>query len=122
MNVVDASAILAHLLDEPGGKSALAMFAGALVSSVNAGEVYTKFAKAGLAPEQTFRQLTRIGLTVVEASEHHARLAAALQDRSGLSLGDRFCIALGQAMGLPVLTADRIWERMALPVPVVLIR
>jgi PIN domain nuclease of toxin-antitoxin system len=122
MRVVDASAIMAHMLDEPGGAVALASFVGARVSSVNAAEVYTKFAKAGVAPDQTAGRLARMGLTVIEASEHHARLAAALQDRAGLSLGDRFCIALGQALGWPVLTADRIWGRMSLPVPVELIR
>jgi ribonuclease VapC len=122
VKVVDSSVVMAHMLDEPGGAVALASFVGARISSVNAAEVYSKFAKAGVGPDLTAGRLARMGLTVIDASEHHARLAAALQDRPGLSLGDRFCIALGQALGWPVLTADRIWGRMSLPVPVELIR
>jgi PIN domain nuclease of toxin-antitoxin system len=40
----------------------------------------------------------------------------------GLSLADRACLALAKQRGLPVLTADRIWQTLDLGVAVVLIR
>jgi len=39
-----------------------------------------------------------------------------------LSLGDRACLALGERLGLPVVTADRAWADLDLDVAVSLIR
>ncbi|MDQ3582536.1 MAG: hypothetical protein M3495_13440 [Pseudomonadota bacterium] len=36
----------------------------------------------------------------------------------GLSLSDRACLALGVRLGLPVLTTDREWQKLALSVQV----
>jgi hypothetical protein len=63
------------------------------------------------------------------AQVHHleplALLAASLVTSTkefGLSLGDRACLALAMSRGLPVLTTESRWERVALPVDVRLIR
>ena len=47
-----------------------------------------------------------------------------LTDRIGLSLGDRFCLALARRTGLAALTADRAWSEVAeaLGIAVTLIR
>jgi PIN domain nuclease of toxin-antitoxin system len=37
-------------------------------------------------------------------------------------LGDRACLALALRLGLPVMTADRIWGKVTLGVDVQLIR
>ena len=39
-----------------------------------------------------------------------------------LSLGDRACFALGVRLGLPVLTIDREWRKLALNVQVRAVR
>jgi ribonuclease VapC len=54
-----------------------------------------------------------------------ARLAASFyRHRSGLSLGDRVCLALARSLSAPPMTADRSWELWAdeLEVDVRLIR
>ena len=40
----------------------------------------------------------------------------------GLSLADRCCLALGMIRRLPVLTADRDWQRLTLDIEIILIR
>jgi len=40
----------------------------------------------------------------------------------GLSLGDRACLALEVRLGLPVLTADREWRKLALNVEIRVVR
>lgn len=40
----------------------------------------------------------------------------------GLSLADRACMALAVTLGLPLLTADRSWVEVDLPVEIRVIR
>ena len=47
---------------------------------------------------------------------------AELKRIKGLSLGDCFCIALGEAIREPLITADRQWATLDLAVPLELIR
>jgi ribonuclease VapC len=42
--------------------------------------------------------------------------------RTGVSLGDRFCLALARELSLPALTADRRWKDLGLGVEIQLIR
>ena len=52
-------------------------------------------------------------------------LAGRLRDDTrhlGLSLGDRFAVALARERSLPLVTADRHWERLEVGVRVILIR
>lgn len=53
-----------------------------------------------------------------------AGLMAVETSAAGLSLGDRFCLALARRMGAPALTADRPWSAVgaAVGVKVVQIR
>ncbi len=41
---------------------------------------------------------------------------------AGLSLGDRACLALAVQRDLPVMTADRVWAGLGLPIDIQLIR
>ncbi|MGH8567800.1 MAG: hypothetical protein ACREXU_07215 [Gammaproteobacteria bacterium] len=50
-----------------------------------------------------------------------ARLRSMSKDL-GLSLGNRACLALGVRLGLPVPTADREWQKLALSVEVRAVR
>lgn len=130
-SVLDASALLAWSLGEPGAARVTdALRNRAAVSAVNWTEFLTKAAEAGDAPETVAAELRKSGvlgrlLQVVvfdqTLSEEAARLRAATR-RAGLSLGDRACLALGRVLGLPVLTADRAWTGLQVGVTVERIR
>jgi PIN domain nuclease of toxin-antitoxin system len=128
--VLDASALLALLLDEPGGDVVgSAVEAGALISTVNYSEVLARLIRDGMAPAEAANVVTEAtggGLRVVPFSQSDAIRAAALRRpsrRLGLSLADRACLALAARLDRRALTADRGWTRLTIfGVPVTLIR
>jgi ribonuclease VapC len=124
--VLDASALLAFIWQEPGRQQvAEAIAEGAAVSTVNLSETVAKLTEANVA-EGVIR--TELELLELEATDFDAELAyragllCSLTRRVGLSLGDRACIALAQHLGLPVLTSDRAWQALQIGVPVRVIR
>lgn len=122
MMVLDSSAILAHVLDEPGGMVARSQFDDAAVSAVNIAEVIARLMRSGVPGADATRNLAAYELNVRPATRAQADMAGTLSVHRNLSLGDRFCIALAQELQLPILTADRVWADLDLPVPVELIR
>ena len=123
--VVDASALLAVLHDEPGAQEVEPYLDQAGLSTVNLAEVVQRSISRGVPSEGLREDLESLGLTTVAFTADDAVMSAELwrQTRSlGLSLGDRACLALGMRLGLPVLTADRTWAELGLDVDVTLIR
>ncbi|MEE4273431.1 MAG: type II toxin-antitoxin system VapC family toxin [Thermoanaerobaculales bacterium] len=122
--VLDASALLALLQDEPGGDRVLTSLPGALISSVNLSEVVAKLAELGM-PESDIRLALSLGLDVVPFDVALAFSAGALRPATrsmGLSLGDRACLALARSRSLPALTTDRAWRDIDINVEVEVIR
>lgn len=114
--VLDASALLALLWDEPGAAKVADAIAEARMSSVNYAEVVSHFIHAGMPADQVDAMLRPLPMTIVEADTALATLAGHLRAATadaGLSLGDRFCLALAQRDGLPALTADKQWRTIA---------
>lgn len=123
--IVDASALLALLNDEPGAEVVAQAIPGAAISAVNLAEVVAKLAEMGV-PEQDIRTaLGPLGLETVPFDEPTAYRTGLLRPqtrRLGLSLADQACLALGLARECPVLTADRTWQSLDLGLPIRAIR
>lgn len=114
--VLDASALIALLRDEPGAAKVAARLAEARMSSVNYAEVVSHFIRAGMPAEQVDAMLAPLPVVIVEADQALATIAGRLRAttaEAGLSLGDRFCLALARRDGLLALTADRQWRTIA---------
>ena len=123
--VLDASAVLAILNEEPGADIALARLDEAVMSAVNATEVATRLVDSGLAPTEAWEALALLDIPIRPFDAETARLAADLRlaTRSrGLSLGDRACLALAVLESGTAMTADRAWASLALPCPIMMIR
>lgn len=128
--VLDASALLAHLGDEPGAELvADTIAAGASISAVNLAEVLATAAARGVDPVALARQLTASGLLggalavedfITEDAVETARLRPVTRE-SGLSLGDRACLALARRRQAPAVTADAAWADLDLGVVVLVI-
>lgn len=120
MLVVDSSAIIAMLFEEPEGDAcarALAATSRRTISAANYVETGTVLA-GRLSPKQrgqavsdldTFLSTFRIDIAPVDAELAHAALTARLQfgkgfgSRGGLNFGDSFAYALAKSLAAPLL-------------------
>lgn len=112
MIVLDASAVLAYLVDEPGaGLVESALRDGACCSAGNWSEIMQKVLAAEGDWSMVTALLTSHDLVIEPVTRLDAEAAARRWRRGeGLSLGDRLCLALGARLGATVLTADRAWK------------
>ncbi|WP_260580744.1 type II toxin-antitoxin system VapC family toxin [Sphingopyxis sp. PET50] len=108
--VLDASAVLSVLLAENGADVVAEHLSAARLGSVNMSEILAKLMEYGLSMRDARRQIVRLELGIHDFDSDQAERSALLRQPTrhlGLSLGDRACLALGQQLGLPILTADR---------------
>ena len=113
--VLDASAVLTLLRDEPGGDVVAGYIGRAAISAVNLQEVVKEMVREGAALEAIRPVLDELGFDVRDHDADGAYAAAALYEQTkqyGRGLGDRTCMALGLTMGVPVLTTDREWRNV----------
>jgi PIN domain nuclease of toxin-antitoxin system len=124
--VLDASALLAILNQEPGAEALTPeLLSGASISTVNLAEVHSKLVSRGLSPDDAWEAALGPIREAVPFTAEHARLVGDLVAQTrplGLSLGDRACLALGVALRAPVYTADRSWKKLKVSARIHVIR
>jgi ribonuclease VapC len=123
--VVDASAVIALLVGEPFTRFDPSQVPNASISAVNLSEVLARLQEIGMPEREAAIAVARLNLRVIAFDEPQARAAARLRSltrHAGLSLGDRACLALGDRLRCPVITADRVWASLDVGVAIVVIR
>lgn len=108
--VLDASAILTFLQDEPGAAEVEAELGDACCGAANWSEVAQKVLASGRDWDLVRALLDTYGVQVEAVQPQDGEWAARRWRRGeGLSLADRLCLALGERRDLDVLTADGAW-------------
>lgn len=121
--VLDASAVLALLQDEPGADQVWQHVPGARLSAVNAAEVVAKLVDGGSAADEAGELLDRLGAEIVPFDAVDVVPSAGMRHGSrALSLGDRACLALALRLAVPAVMADRAWSELETEVEIQLIR
>jgi len=126
-SVIDASALLAVLNGEPGGDVVAPLLADAAMSTVNWSEVVQKAMAHGVrtTPQDLRTDVEALGVELLPFTPSQAESAAALWSSTrhiGLSLGDRACLAVAVELGATVVTADRAWAGLTVPIRVRVVR
>ncbi|MDD2802079.1 MAG: type II toxin-antitoxin system VapC family toxin [Methylobacter sp.] len=117
MVVLDASAVLAYLQDENGSEKMDVILAEGrgMMSTVNYAEVVGKLLEAGLPESSVKSVMANLDLNVESLDDKQAWKTGLLRMTTkefGLSLGDRACLALADIKNLPVVTADKQWDKL----------
>jgi PIN domain nuclease of toxin-antitoxin system len=113
--VLDSSAVLALLFEEPGASRVAVTLPGALISAVNLAEVMSKLRERGMPADLARSSVEETGVQIVDFDADQAWLAGDLRPMTRparLSLGDRACLALGCLRKLTALTTDRAWAQL----------
>ena len=123
--VFDSSVVIAILMQERGFESAEGLLSEALISTVNLAEVATYLARNSVPKETIQEVLASFPIQVIPFEETLAIQTGCLYPSCkhlGLSLGDRACLALAISRKLPVLTADQVWSKLDLGIPIQVLR
>jgi ribonuclease VapC len=119
--VLDASALLAWLVQEPGADEVGGYLPRAAISAVNLSEVLYRGQSLGRRVATLPSRLQYLGLQVEPFTAEHALIATeifARDRRRVLSLADRCCLATAIRLGVPAVTDDRAWATLDLGVEV----
>jgi ribonuclease VapC len=123
--LVDASVVLAVYIGEPGSSDAAKLLHGSAISVVNLSEVYRKLVDSEVPLADAVDTVAELQLEPIAFDERQAVEAARLRPLTrhiGASFADRACLGLAIMEGYPVLTADRKWSLLDLPVEIRQIR
>lgn len=123
--VLDASAVLAVLFQEPGEEIVRPRLRGGLISAVNASAVLSRRFQNGESLQRSAEVLHSLQLRIIDFDWEQAMLATSFKHyawAANLCFADRACLALGLQRGLPILTAEHNWLKVELGVSVHLIR
>lgn len=122
--IIDSSALLALVKFEIGHEAVASALADGIVSPVIFAESVSKAGLLGFDPARVERDILGAGLHIEPITLTDLRAVARLHPLAGrgVSLADRFCLALGMERRQPILTADRPWRDLGLPVELRYIR
>lgn len=99
--LLDTSAVVAWLRDEPGAEVVDPVLPEAVISAVNWSELAAKLTQSGTPVIRTLDRLRALGIRVLPFGSDTAVAAGLLWDLGnpvGLSPGDRVCLATAQTL------------------------
>jgi len=113
---LDASALLALMLGEPGEEMVGAILDRSCIHCINVAEVVNKLIRAGVPPDEAFASVEELHLpTIQEFSLRQAGDCGQLiaeTKKQGLGLGDCVCLTVSAWLGATAVTAERLWKKL----------
>ena len=119
--VLDASAVLAVIQEEPGAERIEAHLDTGCISAVNLAEIVGKLQDRGLGDNEIDELIALLDLDTRIMDREGAVFMGKLRQSTkvaGLSLGDRACLALAHSLGATAITMDRAWKDLEIGVAI----
>ena len=119
--VLDASALLCLIFQEPGAVRLEACLPGARMGAANLAEVIGKLVDLGVDGAATAREIAELDFEIVPLDRRQTEAAGCLHATTrgiGPPLGDRCCLALAETLDATALTTDRAWAGVPGPIAV----
>ena len=114
--VLDASALLAIVLDEQGQDRVSVILDDSVIHAINLAEVIGRLIRSGMPAESAATAIRRLHLeTHQDFSTAQAELCGVLLGTRrdlGLSLGDCVCLTTAVSLDTIAVTADRRWNEL----------
>jgi len=123
--ILDSSAVLAFIQRERGGDKVKEIIKNSYLSTVNFSEIVSKLYFFQFSKKEVYDIIIQLEINLVDFDKNIAidtGYIKYLNKKLGLSLGDCACIATAIAKNLDIVTADKIWLNLDLPVKVISIR
>ena len=123
--ILDASALLALIFDEPGGFIVAPQARGSRILSVNFSEVVQRVLSIDGNPDRAEEAVDLLNITVAPFDRQLARMTAELREITsfmGASFADRACFAFALANSAPVLSSDQDWRKLDIGIDIRMIR
>lgn len=123
--ILDASALIAFIKNEPGADIVEKLVGNIIMSGVNLSEVAATLLDSEMSLQECQDCIEPFVEQVLPFGKEEAFATAVLKKTTkhkGLSQGDRACIALGLSTGYPIYTADKAWVQLDLNCMINLIR
>lgn len=124
--IFDASALIALFAKENGYQTIKSHMKDAIISSVNIAEVYKYCIETQSLTQNDARKLIELSdVRIIDFCHEQALISSTIIHKTkayGLSLGDRACIALALFKNHPILTCDKIWEKLDLNIKFIMAR
>jgi ribonuclease VapC len=112
---LDASALLALIMNEPGQECVALLLDRSFIHAVNLAEVARILVRGGSTAEEVKSAVGELGPTVEETFGEAQALECgrfiANAQRQGLSLGDAVCLVSAASCGATAVTADGAWKQ-----------
>lgn len=113
--ILDSSALIALIKNEKGAEIVEPLLGKIVMSAINISEVAGILIDIGMSHEEcknTIEPFVNLIVPLGTEQAYNIAFLKKLTKNKGLSIGDRACIALGLEMGLPIYTADKIWDNL----------
>ena len=124
--VFDSSVLIMLFAKEPGYEAVRGYMRHAIISTINIAEVYKYCIEVqNLGPDDCRNLIKLCGIKIIDFCEQQALISATIIKNTkqyGLSLGDRGCIALATLKNCPILTCDKIWQKVDLNIEFIMAR
>lgn len=113
---LDASALLAVMLNEPGHERVRAVVNTASIHAVNVAEVIAKLMRTGVPANEAHESVEELHLDIGEefSLKQAAACGALIAEtrKQGLSLGDCICLTSAALADRVAVTAERRWKEL----------